>query len=105
MTPSRLFRFEGEVGMSLSTALAWLLGVRVRRPLEPKISRYTRTLIIALLTISVADAFAAEKKPLTGEELSALLGNGLAISAADMHGGSIFEGRLLTPQTAPCPAP
>jgi len=39
-------------------------------------------------------ALAAEKAPLTAEEMKALLGNGLSVSSTDMNGGKNFTGKV-----------
>jgi len=52
--------------------------------------------VILLAVVATADsvAFAAEKEPLTGPELNALLANGLSVSSTDMLGGKYFTAHM-----------
>jgi len=49
---------------------------------------------LILIAITGSDALAAEKVPLTGPELSALLAKGLSVSATDMLGGKNYTARM-----------
>ena len=69
-------------------------GMRVPRWMQGGAPRRTIIAGVAILTFVVQGACAAEKPPLTGVELSALLANGLSVSATDMRGGKNFTGQL-----------
>ena len=51
-------------------------------------------ILLAIMAAAASNAFAAEKVPLTGPELSALLANGLSVSSTDMVGGKNFTARM-----------
>jgi len=50
--------------------------------------------LLAAMTAAASDAFPAEKVPLTGPELNALLAKGLSVSGTDMQGGKNFTARM-----------
>jgi hypothetical protein len=50
--------------------------------------------LLGAMSVAGSDAFSAEKIPLAGPELSALLANGLSVSATDMVGGKNYTARM-----------
>jgi hypothetical protein len=62
-------------------------------PGKTKLSRGAFVLLAAT-AVAGSDAFSAEKVPLTGPELSALLAKGLSVSATDMVGGKNYTARM-----------
>lgn len=57
--------------------------------------RFFRGALILLVAMATADrAFPAEKVPLTGPELDALLANGLTVSSTDMLGGKHYTAHV-----------
>jgi hypothetical protein len=46
-----------------------------------------------MLTVGAGTPTAAEKPPLTGAQLTELLGNGLSVASLDMNGGKNFTGQ------------
>jgi hypothetical protein len=63
------------------------------RRAKGKLSRGALVLLASMAAAS-SDAFSAEKVPLTGPELSALLAKGLSVSSTDMVGGKNFTARM-----------
>ena len=51
-------------------------------------------MLLAAMAMADSDAFAAEKAPLTGPELSALLAKGLLVTSTDMQGGKNYTARM-----------
>jgi hypothetical protein len=76
------------------------LGAFLTRFSEIEVSRNAggklfRNALILLAVMATADkAFPAEKVPLTGPELDALLANGLTVSSTDMLGGKHYTARM-----------
>jgi len=72
----------------------------LRRISEIEVPRYAsdhlfRAALILLAAMATADrAFPAEKVPLTGLELDALLAKGLTVSSTDMLGGKYFTANM-----------
>ena len=64
-------------------------------PIKPT-EKFARGALILLAAMATAGsvAFPAEKVPLTGPELNALLANGLSVSSTDMQGGKNFTGQM-----------
>lgn len=67
--------------------------IEVARKAKDNLSRGALILLAAVATAD-SDAFAAEKVPLTGPELNALLANGLSVSSTDMLGGKYFTAHM-----------
>jgi len=79
--------------ISFRSFLTRLSEIEVPRKAKAKLSRGALILLAALATAD-SDAFAAEKVPLTGPELNALLANGLSVSSTDMLGGKHFTAHM-----------
>jgi hypothetical protein len=67
--------------------------VEVPRKAKDKLS-LRALILLAIMATAGSDAFAAEKVPLTGPEMSALLAKGLSVSSTDMVGGKNFTARM-----------
>jgi hypothetical protein len=48
---------------------------------------------VVMPTVGAGTIYAAEKPPLTGAQLTELLGNGLSVTSFDMNGGKNFTGQ------------
>src|SRR5215218_8752232 len=72
---------------------SFLARLEVHRKAKNKLSLGPLILLAAMATAD-SDVFAAEKVPLTGPELTALLAKGLAVSSTDMVGGKNFTATM-----------
>jgi len=72
--------------ITLGSFLTRLSEIGVSRKAKDRLSLGALILLAAMATTN-RDAFPAEKAPLTGQELNALLANGLSVNSTDMVGG------------------
>jgi hypothetical protein len=78
--------------ISLRVFLTRLSEIDVSRKASGK---FLLSALVLLAVMATADkAFSAEKVPLTGPELDALLANGLTVSSTDMMGGKHYTARM-----------
>jgi hypothetical protein len=78
--------------ISLRAFLTRLSEIGIPRSAGDKLFRNALILLAAMATAD--KAFPAEKVPLTGLELDALLANGLTVSSTDMLGGKHYSARM-----------
>jgi hypothetical protein len=79
--------------ISVRSFLTRLSETEVPRKAKDKLFRGA-LILLAAMAAAGSDAFAAEKVPLTGPELSELLANGLSVSSTDMLGGKYFTAHM-----------
>jgi hypothetical protein len=79
--------------ISFATFLMRLSEVDFPRKAKHKLSRGA-LILLAIVAMANSDAFSAEKVPLTGPEISALLTKGLSVSSTDMLGGKNFTAHM-----------
>src|SRR5262245_51590788 len=79
--------------VAIGSILTRLSEITVRRKAMDKLF-FGALILLAAMANAGRDAFPAEKVPLTGRELNALLARGLSVNSTDMVGGKNFTATM-----------